>query len=380
MITDLAAAPPAVPEVELDDLRRRLAAYRRVALPPGHGWDRGTDPDFLAELIGFWHDAYDWREHEARLRNLPWVLTTDAETPVRAIRTRATGAGGADDGRPTVVLLHGWPDSVLRFTRVLPLLTDVDVDVVVPALPGYPFAAPVARAGLSAWDVGTAIVVALEELGIERYVLSAGDVGCDVAEAIAAQQPDRVAALHLTDVTQSRYLVDPPSDLTAEEAAFVERGRRWQADEGAYGHEQSTKPHTLAVGLGDSPAGLAAWIVEKLQSWTDCGGDVAAVFSRDELLTWVMAYWTSGAIGTSFTPYVEVATQPRADRLTPPAAFTIFPHDLANPPRSWAERFFDVGSWGELTAGGHFAAWERPDEYVAGVREALRLAAGRVRP
>ena len=376
MITDDAAAPPAFPEAGLDDLRRRLAGYRRVALPEGHGWERGTDPDFLAELVTTWHDTYDWRAHEARLRNQPWVLTTDAETPVRAIRVRATRAGGADDGRPTVVLLHGWPDSVLRFTRVLPLLTDVDV--VVPALPGYPFAAPVAQVGLSAWDVGTAIVAALEELGIERYVLSAGDVGCDVAEAIAAQRTDRVAALHLTDVTQSRYLVEPPSDLTAAEAAFVARGRRWQADEGAYGHEQSTKPHTLAVGLGDSPAGLAAWIVEKLRSWTDGGGDLEAVFSRDELLTWVMAYWTSGAIGTSFTPYVEVATQPRPDRLAPPAAFTIFPHDLANPPRSWAERFFDVGSWRELTAGGHFAAWERPEEYVAGVREALRLAEGRV--
>ncbi len=177
-------------------------------------------------------------------------------------------------------------------------------------------------------------------------------------------------------MTQSRYLVDPPSDLSAEETAFVERGRRWQADEGAYGHEQKTRPHTLAVGLGDSPAGLAAWIVEKLRSWTDCAGDVEAVFGRDELLTWVMAYWTSGAIGTSFTPYVEVADQPRPDRLVPPAAFTIFPHDLVNPPRSWAERFFDVGSWRELTAGGHFAAWERPQEYVEGVRAALRLAEG----
>ncbi|GAB2579989.1 epoxide hydrolase [Microlunatus antarcticus] len=363
------AAPPVVPEAELDDLRRRLAGYRRVALPAGHGWERGTDGDVLAELVTHWHDAYDWREHEARLRNLPWVLTTDPTTPVRAIRTRGTG-----EGRPTVVLLHGWPDSVLRFTRVLPLLTDVDV--VVPALPGFPFAAPVERGGLSAWDAGTAVAAALEELGVERYVLSAGDVGTDVAEAVAAQHPDRVAALHLTDVTQMRYLLDPPGDLTAEEAAFVERGHRWQAAEGAYGHEQSTRPHTLAVGLGDSPAGLAAWLVEKLRSWTDCAGDVGAVFSRDELLTWVTAYWTTGAIGTSFTPYVEASTQRRPGRILPPAVFTIFPHDLANPPRSWAERFFDVAGWQELEAGGHFAAWERPDEYAAGVRAALRLAEG----
>lgn len=322
------------------------------------------DGDVLTDLIAYWHDTYDWPVHEDRLRNLPWVLTEQAEVQVRAIHQRS-----AVPGAPTVVLLHGWPDSVLRFTKVLALLTDVDV--VVPALPGFPFAAPVSQGGLSAWDIGTAVAAALEEMGVQRYVLSAGDVGSDVAEAITAQHPDRVLALHLTDVTQMRYLIDPPADLTAEEAAFVERGRRWQASEGAYGHEQSTKPHTLAVGLGDSPAGLAAWILEKLRSWTDCAGDVWSVFDRDEMLTWVMAYWTTGAIGTSFTPYAAAATQPRAGRLTAPAVFTIFPRDLVNAPRSWAERFFDVRSWSKLAAGGHFAAFEQPGHYVSGIRSAL---------
>ena len=360
------AAPPVVAQADLEDLRRRLAGHRRVPLPPGHGWDRGTDADELAALIGYWHDAYDWRGHEARLRALPWVLTSGADAPVRAVHARGTAHHA-----PTVVLLHGWPDSVLRFERVLPLLADVDV--VVPALPGYPFAAPVARVGLSTWDTATAVGSALEELGIERYVLSAGDVGSNVAEALAAQHPDRVAALHLTDVPQQHYLLDPPTDLTPEEKSFVERGRRWQAAEGAYGHEQSTKPHTLAVGLGDSPAGLAAWIMEKLRSWTDGGGDVGSVFSRDELLTWVMAYWTTRTIGTSFTPYAEFATQPRTSRVAPPAVLTVFPHDLVNAPRSWAERFYDVRSWREHESGGHFAAWERPEDYVAGVRAALAL-------
>ena len=281
---------------------------------------------------------------------------------------------GAPDA-PVVVLLHGWPDSVLRFERVLPLLSGPDgVDVVVPALPGYPFAPPFDRRGLSAPGIATAVAAALEELGVERYVLSAGDVGANVAKALVEQHPERVAALHLTDVPQQHFLVDPPTDLAPEEEAFVDRGRSWQAAEGAYGHEQSTKPHTLAVGLGDSPAGLAAWVVEKLRSRTDCGGDVGSVFSRDELLTWVMAYWTTGAIGTSFTPYVERSTSGRADRLATPTAFTLFPHDLVNAPRSWAERFYDVRSWREHDAGGHFAAWERPDAYVAGVRAALALA------
>ena len=370
MTTGPAAAPPRVADADLDDLRRRLASYRRVPLPPGHGWDRGTDADALAALVAHWHDAYDWRGPEARLRALPWVLTDDAEVPVRAVHQRS-GRPGA----PTVVLLHGWPDSVLRFERVLPLLGGAEgVDVVVPALPGYPFAAPFAGAGLSAPAIASGVAAALEELGVRRYVVSAGDVGGNVARALAEQHPDRVAALHLTDMPQQHFLVDPPTDLTAEEEAFVARGRRWQAIEGAYGHEQSTRPHTLAVGLGDSPAGLAAWVVEKLRAWTDCGGDVGNVFSRDELLTWVMAYWTTGAIGTSFTPYVERSLTGRGARLATPTAFTLFPHDLVGAPRSWADRFYAVRSWRELDAGGHFAAWERPEEFVAGVRAALALA------
>jgi len=199
-----------------------------------------------------------------------------------------------------VLLLHGWPDSILRFERVLPLLADLHL--VVPALPGFPFAAPVARRGMSAADMAEAIASAMASLGHDRYVLSAGDVGCDVAEVLAGAHPDRVAALHLTDVSQYRFLVDPPEDLSEAERAYVAHGHRWQAAEGGYMHEQSTKPHTLAVALGDSPAGLAAWILEKLRSWTDCGGDVGAVFTHDELLTWITAYWVSGAVGTSFTP------------------------------------------------------------------------------
>jgi pimeloyl-ACP methyl ester carboxylesterase len=139
--------------------------------------------------------------------------------------------------------------------------------------------------------------------------------------------------------------------------------------------EQATKPQTLAVGLGDSPAGLAAWILEKLHGWTDCDGDVESVFSRDELLTWISAYWFDGSIGTSFSPYAEGAVK-SWPRITAPAAFTIFPKDLVNAPEEFADRFFNVQSWQEFDRGGHFAAWERPDDYLSGVRAAIALANG----
>jgi len=360
--------PPEVDESVLADLRRRLQAFRPVATATGHGWERGADPDQLARLLRYWADGFDWREHERRIRSLPWVEVADERTPLRVVHQRA-GAGA-----PAVVLLHGWPDSVLRFERVLPLLADLDV--VVPALPGYPFALPVAEGGLPTAAMAAAVSRAMAALGYSRYVVSAGDIGSDVAEALAIHHPGEVAALHLTDVSQYRFLVDPPTDLSAAEEEYLRRGHAWQAAEGGYMHEQSTKPQTLAVGLGDSPAGLAAWILEKLRSWTDSGGDVEQVFSRDELLTWISAYWLSGAIGTSFTPYADKTGRP-TERVEVPTAFTVFPADLVNAPREFAERFFDVQHWDELPAGGHFAAWERPEDYVRGVRAAVALGAAR---
>lgn len=269
-----------------------------------------------------------------------------------------------------MVLLHGWPDSVLRFDRLAPLLQDVNV--VIPALPGFPFAAPVPQGGLPASAIGAAVGAALEQMGVERYVVSAGDVGTDVAEALLDRFESRVSALHFSDVSQYHFLHDLPDDLTAEEQSYVEGGRAWQQAEGGYMHEQGTKPATLAVALGDSPAGLLAWVGEKLQTWTDHGGDVSAVFSDDELLTWISAYWFSGTIGTSFTPYA-VPTTKRAGRVEIPTVFTVFPRDLVNAPRSFAERFFDVREFRETTHGGHFGAWEHPAEYAAGVRAAIAL-------
>ena len=162
------------------------------------------------------------------------------------------------------------------------------------------------------------------------------------------------------------------AELTPDEKAYLSAGQRWQMTEGAYALEQSTKPHTLAVALGDSPAGLLAWIVEKLRAWSDCGGDVESVFPRDELLTWVTAYWVTGTIGTSFSSYFE-QSEP-VTHVATPTVVSIFARDLVPAPRSFAERFFDVRVWDEQPSGGHFSAWEQPDRFVAGLRAAVGLA------
>lgn len=354
---------PASPAV-LDDLDERLRRFRAV---PGVGGsvDRGIEASWLRPLLRTWTERYRWREHERRIAAYPWAQS-ETEVPVRAI------VAPAPADRPVVLLLHGWPDSVLRFERVIPELADVTL--VIPALPGYPFAAPTQRGGFSSVELADAVAAAMIDFGFDSYVVSAGDVGCDVAEALAARHSDAVRALHLTDVSQYHFLVGLPDDLDDQERAYVEHGRRWQQQEGGYMHEQSTRPDTLAVGLGDSPAGLLAWIGEKLLRWTDSRD--APAFTDEELLTWVTAYWTSGSIGTSFAPYA--AASPKGwGRVETPTVFTIFPQDLVNAPRRFADRFFAVADWREFERGGHFGAWERPADYVWGVRRAIALATER---
>ncbi|MDR6972819.1 epoxide hydrolase [Leifsonia shinshuensis] len=353
-----------VPDEAIADLHARIDRFRSVPLPRRDGLG-GVDPGLVAEVMRHWREDYDWRLHEDRIASWPWWETEHTAVPVRAM----IAAADRDDA-PVVLLLHGWPDSVLRFERILPLLGDVTL--VVPALPGFPFAAPVENGGMSSVEMADAVADAMAEFGFDRYVISAGDVGCDVGEAIAARHGRHVGALHLTDLSQYHFLVGLPDDLTAEETAYVRRGHDWQRREGGYMHEQSTRPLTLAAGLGDSPAGLAAWILEKLVDWTDSGGDLSAAFTLDEALTWISAYWFTGTIATSFTPYAAAAAKDWP-RIEIPTVITVFPKDLVNAPRHFVERFFEVVDWFEFPRGGHFAAWEAPESYVQGVGRALEV-------
>ncbi|MEV7216405.1 epoxide hydrolase family protein [Kitasatospora cineracea] len=347
-----------VPESDLDDLRRRLAATRRPPLPPVAGWERGTDPDFLTRLLAHWHDRYDWRAHEARILALPWESVDSGAGPLRLVHQRA------DPDAPAVVLLHGWPDSVLRYERVLPLLDDLNV--LVPALPGFPFSAGPPRPGNSAAAMAAAVADAVHRLGYRRYAVSGGDLGADVAEHLAAAHPDRVAALHLTNVSPLHAVFADRSALGPEELAHLDAAAAWQRAEGGYIAQQSTKPHTLAPALADSPAGLAAWIAEKLRSWSH------TPFTEDDLLTWISAYWFTGTIGTSFGPYAEFA--PPVPYVATPTVLSSFAHDTKPAPRGFAARHVDLREFVEHPDGGHFAAWEQPRAYARDLRRAVALA------
>jgi pimeloyl-ACP methyl ester carboxylesterase len=336
-----------VPDGVLDDLRARLAITRWPITAEGVGWDRGTDPDFLRELLNHWRTGYDWRRHEAELNELPQFKADGLHFVHQQ----------AGSGVP-LLLLHGWPDSFLRYVPVLPLLADHPV--VIPSLPGYGFSdpAPVGRASRQA--IGERVAELMATLGYDRYVVSAGDVGGGAAEHLAVAHPDRLAGLHLTNVALWRAAAVDPADLSPAERDFLADVQEWQRREGGYLQLQSTKPTTAAYGLADSPAGLAGWLTEKFRSWSD---DFEAAFPPDELLTHLTLYWVTNTIGPSFGPYVE---RPPGDpaRVTVPTAVSVFPKEPVRAPRELVERFFDVRRWTEHDRGGHFAALEVPDLFA----------------
>jgi pimeloyl-ACP methyl ester carboxylesterase len=315
---------------------------------------------FLDGLLDRWANGYDWEPHQRRIDELPWVTVGSGDSELRVIHQRSQCSDA-----PVVVLLHGWPDSVLRFERILPLLTDVHV--IVPALPGFPFAVPVTTPGMSGTRIAAILADALEQLGYPRYVLSGGDFGGRIAEILAGEHPDRVAALHLTNVATARMATVDPAALPSDAAAHIHQVRQWRRSEGGFAVEQATRPNTIAVALGDSPAGLAAWIVEKLEAWSD-----ESAFTPDELLTWVTAYWATGTIATSFAMYTETDVLP--GYVDTPTVFSAFPQDVIPAPRSYAEAFLNVVEYVEHPGGGHFAAWEQPSAYSEALRRAVEIA------
>ena len=355
-LVDVTDSTFAVSDAVLDDLRTRLQSTRWPSVVEGQGWSRGTDLDYLRELVRYWHTDFDWRAQEAALSRF-----THERVPASGLSFHQIHERAANPDALPLVLLHGWPDSFLRYTKVLPLLGDFHR--VVPSLPGFGFSERPTSPGWSSLRVADAIAELMTANGYDRFVVSGGDVGGSVAEQLARRHTDRVIALHLTDVPYTHLFSVDPAELTEPEQAYLAAGQAWQMSEGAYALLQSTKPATAAVGLADSPAGLAAWIVEKLRSWSDCDGQLDRRFSRDEVLTWLTLYWVTNTIGSSFLPYVEYDPGENS-QVTVPTGVTIFPKDLVPAPRQFAERFFQIVRWTELPTGGHFTAWEEPEAFA----------------
>ena len=360
----------------LDDLRTRLRATRWPDVPGDFGWSLGTDVDYLRELVTYWADEFDWPKQEAALNQLPRFRTELGGLSIHFVHARA-----ATQHAMPLVLTHGWPDSFWRYSKVVPLLTDPGAhgadpadafDVVVPDVPGYGYSdAPVGRP-IDSIAVGGLWSELMTALGYETFGAAGGDIGSHVSRYLALDYPDRVVAVHRTDAGLPLFSGDP-ADLTQEERDWFAGIAAWGAAEGAYGAMHRTKPQTATVGLNDSPAGLASWIVEKLQGWG--GGDIEQSFTKDEILTNVTIYWLTETIGSSMRMYHANAVIPPAQlarRVDVPSGFSIFHGDVVRPPRAWLERVANAVYVTEPPRGGHFAPFEEPELYAQELREFFR--------
>ncbi|MFD0481879.1 epoxide hydrolase family protein [Kineococcus sp. GCM10028916] len=371
----------AVPDAELEDLRSRLRATRWATAWPLPAWQAGTDGGELRRLVAHWADGYDWRAQEAALNALPSRFVEIDGTLVHHLLFEGERA----DALP-VVLTNGWPSSFLEHTEFARRLTHPSefggdardaLTVVVPSLPGFAFSGqrPDLENSLPTHELWHRLMH--DELGFERYGAHGSDLGAGVTGRLGQAHPEAVVGIHLLDVDSRHDEAD--GELDEDERAYLDGLAAWREAEGAYGHQHSTRPLTLAQGLSDSPSGLLAWILEKYRAWSDCDGDPAAKFGDDFLLTQASLYWFTNSISTSFRPYYESGNGflPPLERVTVPTALALFPADLgAPPPRSWVEHRYRLTRYTQMPRGGHFAAREEPGLLAEDVLAFFRDTAG----
>jgi pimeloyl-ACP methyl ester carboxylesterase len=386
-MSPLTVVRPATIEVDdlaIEDLQRRIRAVRTAHFPLDGRWAYGTGPEVVRELLGLWLTF----DVEALVRDLNAIPQVDVI--VDGLRVRAFHARGERDGALPIVLTHGWPSTVLeplgladRLARPSAYGADPhdSFHVIVPAMPGFPLSqAPTALDDYTAARIADRWMHLMAALGYQRFVASAGDIGARVTTWLAARHPGRVLGIHVS----SNALDTPPpdADLSTAERSWLRQRAMWDQEEGGYMRLQQTKPLSLAHGLADSPAGLAAWISEKWHGWSDQGDGTVDRFAPDDILAHLSLYWLTNSIGTSLIHYYvhdrPPGSRPPAGSIDVPVSFYLSPAENGGiPPRELAERQFPVARWSELPRGGHFLASEEPDLLVEDVRAAFRpLRAG----
>ena len=370
-----------IDDAVIDDLRRRLDSARLPDQAPGEPWTFGIPVDVVREVLEHWRTTYDWREREARINAWPNFITEAAGERVHFLHVRSPER----DATP-IVLTHGWPGSFVEFLDVIGPLSDPRAyggdpadafHVVVPSMPGYGFSGPTVQPGFGAHRVADAIAELMQQLGYERYIAQGGDWGAIVTRRLGEAYADRLLGVHFNMLFAFPAADDPAAMTGVTEAELARFGAAATriADGTGYMAIQSTKPQTLAYGLTDSPIGLAAWILEKFQVWSDLDtGGLAATFGWDRLLDNVMAYWLTNTAGSAARLYAESrlqghsADQPWTGRIDVPTGYANHPFELMQTPRAWADKRYNVVHWVEQERGGHFAAFERPEQFVRDLR------------
>lgn len=375
-----------VPDAVLADLDRRLASTRWPDQAPGEPWTFGIPVTEVQAAVEHWRHHYDWRAREAAMNRWPQFITEIDGEKVHLLHVRSPHAEAR-----TMLLTHGWPGSFVEFLDVIGPLTDPVAHggsaddafhVVIPSIPGYAFSGPTRTEGVDVDRVADALAAVMTELGYDQFVAVGGDWGAVITRQLARRHPARLLGAHFTMLFAFPAADDtePMGGVTDEDQRrFGEAATRIAGGTG-YMAIQSTKPQTLSFGLTDSPAGLAAWILEKFHAWSDLDeGGLAATFGWDRLLDNVMAYWVTNTAGSSARLYAEsaragtAATDQWEGRVTVPTGHAVYPFELLQTPRAWGEKRYDIVHWSQQPRGGHFAAFERPELFVADVREFGRV-------
>ena len=370
-----------VPDAAIADLKARLALTRFPDQAPDAPWVYGTDLDYMKALVPYWKDQFDWREQEAALNAFPQFKVKLPDVDLHYLHVEGKGPSPMP-----LLLMHGWPGSVYEFIDIIPKLTDparfggdpADAfTVIAPSLPGYGLSFDPGQKRFAIEDIAhTFVALMTDVLGYRRYGAQGGDYGAFTATTIGHYYPGNLAGIHLNFLAVRRD-IPRPAQPSEEEQRYFDQMAVWLKEETGYQQIQGTKPQTLAYGLTDSPAGLAAWIAEKFRTWTDCDGDIHSVISRDHMLADISLYWFTGAIGSSFWPYYARIHRrwpiPDGGTVDVPTGYAAFPKEIVRPPRSIAERLYtNIQRWTDMPRGGHFAALEQPDALAHDIRAFFR--------
>jgi pimeloyl-ACP methyl ester carboxylesterase len=365
-----------IDQLTLDDLKNRLAQVRWTTEIEQAGWQYGVDLNYLQAICNYWQNSFDWRRTEIYLNALAHFTTTINDIDIHFIHEKGKG-------KTTVplLLIHGFPDSFVRFLKIIPLLTAADdqgfsFDLIIPSIPGYGFSGIPKKPGMNPKQVAAVFSQLMtDELGYKKYFVHGGDWGSSIAEQLALIHPDHLMGIHLTEVPWHHLFAIPPGNLTEAEKKYMEAGQKWQMTEGGYAIIQSTKPQALGYGLNDSPAGLAAWIIQFFHDWSDCHGDVESCFTKDELLTNITIYWVTQTINSAIRIYYETMRHPPENALQKipvPTGVAIFPKDMIPAPKEFGERIYNIRQWTNMPKGGHFAAMEQPSLLAEDLRRFVK--------
>jgi microsomal epoxide hydrolase len=369
-----------IPDAVLDDLRDRLGRTRWPDELNDADWSYGTDQSTLKELCAYWRDGFDWRREEARLNRFEQFTTS-----IDGLRLHFIHARSPEPNALPLVVTHGWPGSVFEFLDIIDPLRDPAAHggdpadafhVICPSIPGYGFSEAAREPGMHPRKVSETVASLMKRLGYERYGAQGGDWGSMISQGLGMVAPDHCVGIHVNMIfaPPPKDVSDPMEGVSEAEKQNLVEAQRVRNEEMGYYRIQSTKPQTLGTALNDSPAGLASWIVEKFRTWSDCGGKLESVYTKDQLLANITLYWVTGTITSSVRLYCETVRAASAGRIEHrvPVGCAIFPGELVRPPRRWVEHHFDLRRWTEMPRGGHFAAMEQPELLVEDVRAFFR--------